>query len=137
LTSYIQDVLRPFQLCDYRVLAKERDDEMSTGQRRRNPKNRRQTIRGTETDNAAGDTFMTSAVSRSQDMVSQHPVSTALVVFGVGLGIGVALGSLLSGAATPPPSFGQRAELAAEKLGRQMLDAINGILPDAITRHYT
>jgi len=108
---------------------------MSTGQRRRNPKNRRQTIRNAETDNAAGDTFMTSAVSRSQDMIGQHPMSTALVVFGVGLGIGVALGSLLSGAAATPPSFGQRAELAAEKLGRQMLDAISGILPDSITRH--
>jgi len=109
---------------------------MSTGQRRRNPKNRRQTIRGTEADGNAGETLMTSAVSRSQDMVSQHPMSTALVVFGVGLGVGVALGSLLCSAATTPPSFGQRAELAAEKLGRQMLDAINGILPDSITRHY-
>lgn len=116
-------------------MAQDKDDEMSTGQRKRNPKNRRQTIRGTEADNATADTFMTSAVSRSQEMVSQHPMSTALVVFGVGLGIGVALGSLLSGAATPPPSLGQRAELAAEKLGRQMLDAISGILPDSITRH--
>jgi hypothetical protein len=68
-------------------------------------------------------------------MVDQHPMSTALVVFGIGLGVGVVLGSLISATAAPPPSFGQRAELAAEKLGRQMMDAFSGILPRSIAKH--
>ena len=32
-------------------------------------------------------------------------------------------------------SFGKRAELAAEHLGRQMLDAIAGVLPESLSKH--
>jgi hypothetical protein len=76
-----------------------------------------------------------SAMAYSQGMVSEHPMSSVLVVFGIGLGVGVAIGSMLCSASAPPPSIGQRAELAAEKLGRQMLDAITGVLPQSIARH--
>jgi len=31
--------------------------------------------------------------------------------------------------------IGQRTELAAEKLGRQILDAIAGVLPESISKH--
>jgi len=61
-------------------------------------------------------------------------MSAALVVFGVGLGVGVALGSVLWASTAPPPTFGERAEHAAEKLGRQMLDAFACVLPQSVAR---
>jgi hypothetical protein len=68
-------------------------------------------------------------------LVSQYPLSSVLVVFGIGLGVGVALGKILSEPLMPRPSLGQRTELAAEKLGRQMRDAIAGVLPESLSKH--
>ena len=95
----------------------------------------RRTRRNPEEENQADMRVMDKAWSSSQGIVKQHPMSTALVVFGIGLGVGVVLGSMISAAATPPPSFGQRAELAAEKLGRQMMDAMSRVLPHSIAKH--
>jgi len=103
---------------------------MSTGQRKNARQNNRKQLGPNETD-----TVRKSAVRKTEGMITQYPMSSALVMFGVGLGLGVAIGSILCSVAAPPPSFGQRAELAAEKLGRQMLDAIAGVLPQSIARH--
>lgn len=62
-------------------------------------------------------------------------MSSAMVVFGLGLGAGVVLGSLLSGPAPSRPTLGRRTELAAEQLGRQMLDAMAGVLPASLAKH--
>ena len=75
------------------------------------------------------------AVANAEGLVSHYPLSAVLVVFGVGLAVGVALGSILGGPHTPRPSFGQRTELAAEKLGRQMLDSIAGVLPESLAKY--
>ena len=68
-------------------------------------------------------------------LVSDYPLSAVLLVFGVGLGVGVALGSMLIGPVAPHPSFVQRTERAAEKVGRQVLDAIAGVLPESLSKH--
>ena len=75
------------------------------------------------------------AVTDAEALVSHYPLSSVLVVFGIGLGIGVALGSILGGPVMPRPSFGQRTEIAAERLGRQVLDAIAGVLPESLSKH--
>ena len=75
------------------------------------------------------------AVAKSEGLVSNYPLSSVLVVFGLGLGVGVAVGSMLGGPVVSRPSLGQRTELAAEKLGRQMLDAIAGVLPESLAKH--
>jgi len=75
------------------------------------------------------------AVARSEGLVSDYPLSSVLVVFGLGLGVGVAVGSMLGGPVMPRPSLGQRTELAAETLGRQMLDAIASALPESLSKH--
>lgn len=75
------------------------------------------------------------AVADSEALVSDYPLSSVLVVFGMGLGVGLVLVNVLGGAVTPRPSFGRRTELAAEKLGRQVLDAIVGSLPESIAKH--
>jgi len=74
-------------------------------------------------------------VTKPDGVVSDYPLSSVLVVFGIGLGVGVALGSIIAGPVMPHPSFAQRTELAAEKLGRQMLDAIAGVLPESLAKH--
>ena len=68
-------------------------------------------------------------------LVCNYPMSSVLVVFGIGLGAGVALGSLLGGSVTSRPTLGRRTGLAAEQLGRQMLDAIAGVLPASLAKH--
>jgi hypothetical protein len=69
------------------------------------------------------------------EFVSDYPMSSVLVVFGIGVAAGVALGGLLSGPVTSRPTLGRRTELAAEQLGRQMLDAIAGVLPASLAKH--
>ena len=75
------------------------------------------------------------AAPTHEGMVSDYPMSSVLVVFSIGIGVGVAVGSLLGGPVRPLPSFAQRTELAAEKLGRQMLDAMAGVLPKSLSKH--
>lgn len=75
------------------------------------------------------------AVAKSEGLVSDYPLSSVLLVFGIGLGVGVAVGSILGAPIMSRPSLGQRTELAAEKLGRQMLDAIASVLPESLAKH--
>ncbi|NQV26696.1 MAG: hypothetical protein HQ518_20270 [Rhodopirellula sp.] len=74
------------------------------------------------------------AVSSPGKLVNNYPLSSVLVVFGVGLGLGVVLGSFLDKPKLSRLSFAGRTEHAAEKLGRQILDAIAGTLPESFTK---
>jgi len=74
-------------------------------------------------------------VAKAEACVGDYPVSSVLLVFGIGLGVGVAIASILASPAASPPTFGQRAEVAAEKLGRQMLDAMACVLPQSLAKH--
>lgn len=67
--------------------------------------------------------------------VADYPMSSALIVFGIGLGAGVALGSLLDGLGTSRPTLGRRAEQTAEQIGRQMRDALTGVVPRSWAKH--
>jgi hypothetical protein len=73
------------------------------------------------------------AQENSSGVVSDYPMSSVLVVFGVGIWAGVALGSLLCGSATPP-TLGRRTEQVSEHLGRQLLNAIEGVLPASMAK---
>lgn len=75
-----------------------------------------------------------SAQEKTAGVVCDYPMSSVLVVFGIGILAGVALGSLVLGPPAPP-TLGRRTELAAEQLGRQMLGAIAGVLPASLAKH--
>jgi hypothetical protein len=63
-------------------------------------------------------------------MVREHPLPAALTVFGVGFGLGVALGVLLS-----EDSHSYRHEAnRLEKYGRQLIDALAQVVPEAVSR---
>jgi len=76
-----------------------------------------------------------SAVTKPKGLVSDYPLSSVLVVVGLGLAVGMVVGSILGRPAAPGPSFVQRTELAAGNLGRQMLGAIAGVLPESLSKH--
>ena len=69
------------------------------------------------------------ACSQSATFVKEHPVSSLLMVFGVGLAVGALLSQSLAApiahAFQPSPTF-------AEKLGRQIYDAVAGSLPESL-----
>src|SRR5690349_12867877 len=76
-----------------------------------------------------------SAVTKPKGLVSDYPLSSVLVVVGLGLAVGMVVGSILGRPATPVPSLVQRTELAAGNLGRQMLGTIAGVLPESLSKH--
>jgi hypothetical protein len=59
-----------------------------------------------------------------KETVETHPVSTALMVFGAGLGIGVLAGTLLAEATYTRPSRG------VEALGQKVLDRLTSMMPE-------
>jgi hypothetical protein len=65
--------------------------------------------------------------ARSREFVEGSPVTSACIAFGVGLGLGVAIASLLSEALG-------REESTTERLGRQMLAAMSRVLPESVLR---
>ena len=75
------------------------------------------------------------AVEKPDGLVSDYPLSSVLIAVGLGLAVGVVLGGILGRPTTPAPSFGKRAELAAEQFGRQALSAITGVLPQSLSKH--
>lgn len=66
----------------------------------------------------------------AEDLVTHHPASSALIVFGVGLGLGILIGNALSGAAPPRSRYLNRHK--AERVGQKVLDALAEYLPEPI-----
>ena len=62
--------------------------------------------------------------------VETHPISTSLIVFGAGLGLGALIGSMLAESAAPKRHVSQ-----AETLGRSIMDSLSSALPDSLMRH--
>jgi hypothetical protein len=74
-------------------------------------------------------------VKKPEGPVSDYPISSVLVVVGLGVAVGVVLGSILGSSPAPAPSLAKRTEVAAERLGRQMVGAIAGVLPESLSKH--
>jgi hypothetical protein len=60
--------------------------------------------------------------------LEEYPFPAILIAFGLGVGLGVAIGGALADAMTP------RHETLAERLGRQVLEAVNSALPGPIAK---
>jgi hypothetical protein len=60
-------------------------------------------------------------------MVEQHALPSAVIAFGLGLGVGLALAGLLV-PALPAPQ-----QKMTERLGRQLVDALAAVLPESVT----
>ena len=75
--------------------------------------------------------MMETAVHQPRQVVEEYPVSSMLVVFGIGIGVGLVLTQALcepiSRAFQPEPSF-------TEKLGRSMYEAMSSMVPESVAR---
>ena len=63
----------------------------------------------------------------SREMVEEHPLSAALTVFGLGFGLGLVIGVMLS---EPEPTYANR----WDRYGKQVVDAVYRAVPDAIAK---
>jgi len=66
-------------------------------------------------------------LEQSREMVSEYPISSLMVVFGLGVGLGVLLSQTLVAPMMQP-------QCATERLGNQIYDAIANAIPDSIMR---
>jgi len=64
---------------------------------------------------------------RMEEMVMERPGQSLLVAFGVGLVSGIGVAMLLK-------SAGSSRQTHSEALGRQLLDSLQNLLPDALSR---
>lgn len=64
----------------------------------------------------------------TERFVDEYPLAATLGIFGLGLGIGTLVGSVLA-----EPGR-RRSHHAAETLGRRVLDSLSDIMPDAVHR---
>ena len=71
------------------------------------------------------------AQHRAQEIVDERPISTALAVFGAGLGVGVMIGMAL---ADVRPAH--RTNNSMEAFGQRMLDSIATVVPDAVSQRF-
>jgi hypothetical protein len=63
-----------------------------------------------------------------ESAIKEHPMAMTLAVFGVGMGLGVVLGSALA------QPMGLRKQPVAENLGRKILDSISEYLPASVAK---
>jgi hypothetical protein len=62
--------------------------------------------------------------------MEEAPITTTLLVFGVGLGLGALIGSMIAEASAPQTRVSQ-----AEAVGRSILDSFSSAVPSSIRKH--
>ena len=71
------------------------------------------------------------ALEQPVELAKEYPLASMLLVFGVGIGVGVLLGQALAG---PLNQMMQPEPTMTERLGRQMLDYLSNVLPESVSR---
>ena len=80
-----------------------------------------------------GAEYVREGYSSAAATLGEHPMTSVLMGFGLGLGVGLLLGTALA----EPPRRRQWYEFdtsQAEKVGQRVLDAIAGVLPDNVSK---
>ena len=70
--------------------------------------------------------------AKAEKCIRHQPESAMLISLATGMGVGLAIGLLLS-RPNPSPSYGWFDRRSAERVGHRIMDAIGGIIPDAIS----
>jgi hypothetical protein len=65
-----------------------------------------------------------------REMTRDHEGTAVLVALAAGFGVGLLIGAALGSAQSQPQSWRDR--IAAEGLGRRLLEGVEGIVPDAL-----
>jgi hypothetical protein len=72
-----------------------------------------------------------SLAASSMELVEEYPISSTLLAFGVGLGVGVLVGQTIAGAFRSEPEPSSR----LDSLSQQVCDAVRKSVPEAIGRY--
>jgi hypothetical protein len=72
------------------------------------------------------------AMEQPAEMVKEYPVSSMLLAFGLGLGVGVVIAQACAG---PMMSYMHHEPTMTEKLSRQIYDVVANTMPQALSRH--
>jgi hypothetical protein len=72
-----------------------------------------------------------SFASSSMELVEEYPISSTLLAFGVGLGVGVLIGQTIAGALRPEPEPLSR----LDSVSQQVYEAVRKAVPEAIARY--
>lgn len=70
----------------------------------------------------------------AHDTIENYPLSTALAVFGAGLGVGVMIGVALADTGIKYGS--RRSSNTVEAFGHRILDGLAGVVPDAVADRF-
>jgi Na+-transporting NADH:ubiquinone oxidoreductase subunit NqrE len=65
------------------------------------------------------------AIEKPVEVAKEYPVASMLVVFGVGLGVGVLLSQVACASMHHEPTF-------SERLSHQIYHAVNDVIPEAL-----
>lgn len=67
----------------------------------------------------------------AESFIEERPLATTLVVFGLGVGIGTAIGMMLSDCLVD-----RSKSTRAETLTHNVMDSLSRMVPDVISRHF-
>jgi len=79
--------------------------------------------------------YVAQGASQVQECIRDYSGTAVVVSLVAGFGIGLAIGKALSGAHSEPQTWRDR--IAAEGLGRRLMESIDSIIPDALSQHFT
>lgn len=79
----------------------------------------------------AGSSQVETYLATSRELVEDYPLSSTLLAFGVGLGVGVLVGQTIVGALTQGPEPSSR----LDSLNQQICDAVRHAVPEAIRQY--
>jgi hypothetical protein len=90
---------------------------------------REESYMGTMRNEVSG--YLSRGASQVRELTHDREGATVLIAFGAGVGLGLLIGGALAGAfESRPQRWTDR--IAAEGIGRRMLDRIESILPEAL-----
>jgi hypothetical protein len=79
--------------------------------------------------------YVALGASQVQECIREYSGTAVVVSLVAGFGIGLAIGKALSSAHSEPQTWRDR--IAAEGLGRRLMESIESIIPDALSQHFT
>ncbi|MEX2307020.1 MAG: hypothetical protein WD738_05480 [Pirellulales bacterium] len=78
--------------------------------------------------------YLSRGASQFRDMTRDHEGTAVLVALAAGFGVGLMIGAALASSQRRPRSWTDR--IAAEGLGRRLLERAEGLIPDALAERF-